>query len=138
MREERKPCPQRVFTWEIRRLKATPAAFIGLVHAPDETSAVKAAIKQFAIRSQDQKSLIMSGRWSDAETIDPLYADERNFYKVELWTADDQHIIDLIYAGNNLERARKIFAELIGKRPQAHLTIRQRIRVLDKWPKTAG
>ncbi len=45
-------------TREIRRLKATPAAFIGLVDAPDETSAVKAAIKQFAIRPQDQKRLI--------------------------------------------------------------------------------
>jgi hypothetical protein len=45
-------------TWEIRRLKATPAAFVGLVDAPDETTAVKAAIKQFAIPPRDQKSLI--------------------------------------------------------------------------------
>jgi hypothetical protein len=28
--------------------------------------------------------------WSDEETNDPLYADDRNFYKVELWTRDDQ------------------------------------------------
>jgi hypothetical protein len=28
------------------------------------------------------------GRWSDEETADPLYADERNFYKVEAWTRD--------------------------------------------------
>jgi len=45
-------------TWEIRRLKATPAAFVGLVDAPDQSSAVKAAIKQFAIPPRDQKSLI--------------------------------------------------------------------------------
>ncbi len=41
-------------------------------------------------------------RWSDEETNDPLYAGDRNFYKVELWTEDEQHIIDLLYAGNNL------------------------------------
>ncbi len=50
--------PPRIPTWEIRRLKATPAAYIGLVDAPNEASAVKAAIKQFAIRPEDQKRLI--------------------------------------------------------------------------------
>jgi len=50
--------PLRIPTWEIRRLKATPAAFVGLVDAPDQTSAVRAAIKQFAIPPRDQKSLI--------------------------------------------------------------------------------
>ena len=50
--------PERTTTWEIRRLKGTPAAFIGLVDAPDETSAVEAAIAQFAIPPRDQKSLI--------------------------------------------------------------------------------
>jgi len=49
---------RRTPTWEIRRIKATPAAFIGLVDAPDQASAVKAAIKQYGIRPQDQKSLI--------------------------------------------------------------------------------
>jgi hypothetical protein len=32
----------------------------------------------------------MSERWSDEETDDPLYADRRNFYKVEKWTEDEQ------------------------------------------------
>jgi len=36
------------------------------------------------------------------ETIDPLYADECNFYKVEKWTEDEQHITDLLYAGSDL------------------------------------
>jgi hypothetical protein len=75
-------------------------------------------------------------RWSDEETASPLYADARNFYKVELWTADEQHIIDLLYAGSNLDRARDIFARFLKKGPAAHLTIRQRTRVLDRWPKT--
>jgi hypothetical protein len=81
---------------------------------------------------------VRSSRSSDEETTDPLYADDRNFYKVEMWTADEQHIVDLLYAGNNLDTARDIFARLIEDRPQAHLTIRQRTRVLDKWPKRAG
>jgi gamma-glutamylcysteine synthetase len=32
------------------RLKASPAAFVGLVYAADRQSAIKTAIKQFAIR----------------------------------------------------------------------------------------
>jgi hypothetical protein len=78
---------------------------------------------------------VSSPRSSDEETIDPLYADERNYYKVEMWTADEQHIVDLLYAGNNLDKARNIFARLIKDRPRAHLTIRQRTRVLERWPK---
>ena len=74
----------------------------------------------------------MSDRWSNEDTIDPLYADNRNFYKVEMWTDDELPIVDLLYAGNNLDTARDIFARLIKDRPQAHLTIRQGIRVLDK------
>jgi 1,2-phenylacetyl-CoA epoxidase PaaB subunit len=41
------------------RLKATPAAFVGLVHAPDKASALKAAIKQFNIRREDQSRFIV-------------------------------------------------------------------------------
>jgi len=57
MRGKRKR-ERRVATREVSRLKASPAAFIGLIDAPDEASAIKAAIKQFAIRPQDQKRLI--------------------------------------------------------------------------------
>jgi len=41
----------------------------------------------------------------------------------------------MLYAGSNLAKARDIFREFVKDRPRAHLTIRQRIRVLDKWPK---
>ena len=34
--------------------KATPAAFVGMVQAPNETSALKIAIGQFNIRREDQ------------------------------------------------------------------------------------
>ena len=41
--------------------------------------------------------------WSDEETHDPLYADDRNFYKVEKWTRDGTKVDRLLYAGNNLD-----------------------------------
>ena len=68
------------------------------------------------------------------ETDDPAEADARNFFKVEHWSNDDQRIEALIYAGNRLERARAIFDEAIKRRPAGRFTIRQRARVLAKWP----
>jgi len=41
------------------RLKASPAAFVGLVYASDEKSALKQAIKEFEIRPEDQKRLLV-------------------------------------------------------------------------------
>jgi hypothetical protein len=41
--------------------------------------------------------------WSNEETDDSLYADDRNFYKVELWTMDQQRVLRMLYAGNNLD-----------------------------------
>jgi hypothetical protein len=76
--------------------------------------------------------------WSDEETDDPLYADDRNFYKVELWTKDEQRVLRMLYAGNNLDKARTILANYIRIRPRARITIRQRTRVLDQWPRQDG
>jgi len=76
--------------------------------------------------------------WSDEETDDPLYADDRNFYKVELWTKDEQRVLRMLYAGNNLDKARTILANYIRIRPRARITIRQRTRVLDQWPRQVG
>jgi hypothetical protein len=39
------------------------------------------------------------------ETDDPLYADKRNFHKVEKWTRDGTKVDSLLYAGNSLEKA---------------------------------
>jgi hypothetical protein len=72
--------------------------------------------------------------WSDEETDNPLRADDRNFYKVEKWTKDGTEVDRLLYAGNNLEKAREIFAEAIKHRPRIRLTIRQRAHVLEHWP----
>jgi hypothetical protein len=72
--------------------------------------------------------------WSDEETDNPLKADDRNFYKVEKWTKDGSRVDRLIYAGNNLDKARELFQDAIKHRPRIRLTIRQRMRVLEKWP----
>ena len=69
---------------------------------------------------------------ADEETNDPLVADVR--YKVEKWTRDGMKVDSLLYAGNNLDKARDIFAKAIKHRPRIRLTIRQRTRVLDQWP----
>jgi 1,2-phenylacetyl-CoA epoxidase PaaB subunit len=49
---------KKAYQWELFRLKASPAVFVGLVYAPDEKTAVKAAIKEFSIR-EDHKSLLV-------------------------------------------------------------------------------
>ena len=75
--------------------------------------------------------------WSDEETKNALYADDRNFYKVETWTKDGTKVDRLLYAGNNLEKARELFAEEVKRRPRIRLTIRQRTPVLFKSARRA-
>jgi len=62
----------------------------------------------------------------DEETDDPTYADRRNFYKVEKWSGDGLRVQVMFYAGNNLEKARRIFERMVKHRPRIRLTIRQR------------
>ncbi len=73
-------------------------------------------------------------RWSNEETADPLYADDRNFYKVEEWTADDLHVARMLYAGNSLDKAYAVFDAAIRFNSAARYLIRQRSRVVEKWP----
>jgi len=72
--------------------------------------------------------------WSDEETDDPLIADHHNFYKVEKWTRDGMKVDSLLYAGNNLSKAQEILADAIKHWPRIRITIRQRTRVLQRWP----
>jgi hypothetical protein len=76
-------------------------------------------------------------KWSDEETNEPLLADHRNYYKVEKWTKDGSKVERMLYAGSNLDKAREVFAAAIYHRPRIRLTIRQRTRVLEEWPKAA-
>jgi hypothetical protein len=52
---------------------------------------------------------------------DPLLADRRSFFKVELWTKD-RHIERLLFAGNSLDKARALSAAYGKRRPRARLT----------------
>jgi hypothetical protein len=70
----------------------------------------------------------------EEETVNPTYADARNFFKVERWDRDNLRVADLLYAGNRLEKARAIFNEVVRRRPRGRYMIRQGIRVLQRWP----
>jgi hypothetical protein len=72
----------------------------------------------------------------DEETDNPIHADERNFYKLEKWTRDRTKVDRLLYAGNNLEKARDLLAKAVKHRPRIRLTLRQRTRILDEYPRT--
>jgi hypothetical protein len=76
-------------------------------------------------------------KWSDEETDQPLIADHRNYYKVEKWSKDGTKVERMLYARSNLDKAREVFASAIYHRPRIRLTIRQRTRVLEEWPKAA-
>jgi hypothetical protein len=43
-------------------------------------------------------------------TSDPVVADVRNFYEVELWTRDD-FIERMLFAGTSLDQACAVFAD---------------------------
>jgi hypothetical protein len=49
--------PKKPTQWEVYRpIKGSPGASIGVVEAPDETSALKAAIEEYGIIDPDQQS----------------------------------------------------------------------------------
>jgi hypothetical protein len=64
------------------------------------------------------------------QTDSPIYADDRNFYKVEKWTSDETTV-----DRHSLGRARSVFERSVEHRPRIRLTIRQRTRVLDQGPR---
>jgi hypothetical protein len=51
-----------VHRWAIYRLRGTPAAMIGIVHAADEQAAVAKAIEEFTILPQRRGRLVAQGR----------------------------------------------------------------------------
>jgi hypothetical protein len=61
----------------------------------------------------------------DEETEEPLIADQRNFYKVEKWSKDGQRVIEMVFAGSSLDKAKRIFDRMVKHRPRIRLTIRQ-------------
>jgi hypothetical protein len=49
--------------------------------------------------------------------------------QVEQWSRDGQRVLDLVFAGSSLDKARRIFDRITKHRPRIRLTIRQRTRV---------
>jgi hypothetical protein len=47
---------------------------------------------------------------------------------------DELHVLVLLHASNDLSRARAIFAAEKARRPRGRYTLRQGIRVLERWP----
>ena len=67
MRPSKKPpaeaaSPVRTCRWAIYRLTATPAKLLGDVEAPDEETAIKKAIDEFAIEPALHKRLLAQRR----------------------------------------------------------------------------
>jgi hypothetical protein len=74
------------------------------------------------------------GEFGYSETNDLDVADARNYCKVEKWDAPELHVEALLHASNDLSRAREVFATEKKRRPRGRYTLRQGIRVLDRWP----
>ena len=55
--------PKKAIQWEIYRpIKGSPGAFIEIVEAPDETSALKTAIEEFGIINPEHQSRLFVQR----------------------------------------------------------------------------
>jgi hypothetical protein len=112
----------------------TPPGILGNRNAPGLCDAFEACCNVDAV-AEDVAFFDNDVADVDADAdIDSLVADRRNFFKVELWTKDSRHVEQLLFAGNNLDKARALFAAYAKTRPRARLTIRQRSRVVAEWP----
>ena len=87
-------------------------------------------------RETAQAAYGVMSNWSDEETDDPIHADRRNFYKVERRSRDGQRVVDLVFAGTSLDKAKRIFDRMTKRRPRIKLTLRQRTRVLEQLAAT--
>ena len=81
---------------------------------------------------------MIAERSFEEETSNPVYADTHNFFKVEQWTNDDLRVGRMLFAGNRLDRALDMFDAAIRFEPVARYLIRQRSRVVEKWPRADG
>jgi hypothetical protein len=58
----KKPAPKEMRSWRIHRIRSTPAAYIGIVEAPDEEAAIQAAIEKFKVTNPDQQKRLVAQR----------------------------------------------------------------------------
>jgi hypothetical protein len=59
MRDPKKSIRKKPIQWDVYRLKGSPAAFLGVVYAPDEKAAPEAAITEFGITPGQQDRLLI-------------------------------------------------------------------------------
>jgi hypothetical protein len=59
--QKRSP-PSKLYRWRITRLKASPAALIGYVEAPDQEQAIRTAIREFAITNPEHQKRLVAQR----------------------------------------------------------------------------
>ena len=76
----------------------------------------------------------MADDWTHQQTEKRGVCRPTQLYRVEKWTKDGSKVDRLLYAGNDLDMARELFREAVSQRPRIRLTIRQRSRVLERWP----
>jgi hypothetical protein len=63
--------PEKPIQWEVYRpIKGSPRAFIGIVEASDETSALKAAVEEFGIISPEHQSRLFVRRVPGDDELD--------------------------------------------------------------------
>jgi hypothetical protein len=58
VRKSKNPVRREPPTWEVYRLKGSPAAFVGRVTAKDKAAAITAAIELYAVPERHHKRLI--------------------------------------------------------------------------------
>jgi hypothetical protein len=54
--------PKNEFSWDIYRLRGTPAVYIGSVDATDENAAIKKAIEEFRTTDAEQQKRLVAQR----------------------------------------------------------------------------
>ncbi len=54
--------PKKEHKWRITRIKGTPAAYVGNVHAPDAETAIKTAIEEFGITNPEHQKRLVAQR----------------------------------------------------------------------------
>jgi hypothetical protein len=58
----KKATPKKDHSWRISRIRGTPAAFIGIVDAPDKDTAIKKAIEEFKITNPEYQKRLVAHR----------------------------------------------------------------------------